>query len=307
VINYTERLTLLVRDVVARLPELRSVNPDRVLVFARPSGPRLRGLYAACHALIGSPSAPTQYTWRSRDGRIVRQSEWFVLRHPIVEINGVRIDHLISIMLPRFCTQTLQRSAKREMYARSEPWIARLDTVVHELYHIDPRDAGLRRLARADGAESRCVHNRAFYETVARLTEAYLDSRPAPDLIDFLRYDFRELTRRYGGVAAAVFRQFPAFPAPRREPASGPAPSAGVRLVRLPVERRPARFTEADLAMREFFAGGTRALGAAVVAARPVRTPQPPRLAFPPAPSRPVRPAARAPRAAFLEQLRLFE
>ena len=29
--------------------------------------------------------------------------------------------------------------------------MAKLDTVVHELYHIDPDEPGIRRVARADG------------------------------------------------------------------------------------------------------------------------------------------------------------
>ena len=57
-------------------------------------------------------------------------------------------------MLPRFCDQTLERSRKAEFYPGAPGWIAKLDTVVHELYHIDPDETGIRRFVRADGSDS---------------------------------------------------------------------------------------------------------------------------------------------------------
>ena len=52
-------------------------------------------------------------------------------------------------MLPRFCDQSLERSRKAELYPQGTPaWVAKLDTIVHELYHIDPDESGIRRVSR---------------------------------------------------------------------------------------------------------------------------------------------------------------
>ena len=44
------------------------------------------------------------------------------------------------------------------------------------------------------------------------MVRAYLDSRPDPDIYEFLRYDFEDLDERYGGVVGTTFRTFPSFP-----------------------------------------------------------------------------------------------
>ena len=69
----------------------------------------------------------------------------------IRKITKAPIKYLISFVLPRFCEQTLDRSWKAELYGRVDPWVAKLDTIVHELYHIDPVRPGIRRMERADG------------------------------------------------------------------------------------------------------------------------------------------------------------
>ena len=45
-INYTERITLLVDDLVKRVPALRYIDPTRVLVFARFGRSHADGAYA---------------------------------------------------------------------------------------------------------------------------------------------------------------------------------------------------------------------------------------------------------------------
>ena len=77
--------------------------------------------------------------------------------------------YLISFALPRFCDQSLDRSRKERFYRRaSDAWIAKLDTVIHELYHIDPEQNGIRRIERADGTYSAHCHGPQFFEQVAR-------------------------------------------------------------------------------------------------------------------------------------------
>jgi len=48
-INYTERLTALMADIVARVPALSFIDMRDVLVFARAGRSGASGPYASCH------------------------------------------------------------------------------------------------------------------------------------------------------------------------------------------------------------------------------------------------------------------
>src|SRR5476649_244300 len=118
--NYTDRLTLLMQDVVSRVPALSFIDMNDVLVFARAGRSNAEGAFATCHCLSLPPSEPGYYFWRDRQsGRITRRSEWFVTKSPTVEIDGRAIKYLISFSLPRFCDQSMSRSRKERFYRRS--------------------------------------------------------------------------------------------------------------------------------------------------------------------------------------------
>src|SRR5688500_18357565 len=110
-INYTERLSLLMEDVVARVPTLSFIDMSRVLVFARAGRTVAEGAYATCHCVSLPPSEPGYYFWRDLStGALTRRSEWFVTKSPTVRIGTQDIDYLLSFTLPRFCDQSLSRS-----------------------------------------------------------------------------------------------------------------------------------------------------------------------------------------------------
>ena len=259
-INYTERLTLLMRDIASRVPTLSFLDMADVLVFARPGRSNAEGAFATCHCLSLPPSEPGYYFWRdSRSGRITRRSEWFVTKSPSVTIGGREIKYLVSFSLPRFCDQSLDRSRKERFYRRaSDAWIAKLDTVVHELYHIDPGYSGIRRIDRGDGRYSAHCHGPHFFAQVAEMVTEYLDTRPDPLAYDFLRLDFSELERRHQGVVGASFRTFPSYPQRFVERlAMQPACETDCRLVSVEPLRpgqQPTRYSEEDLHIRRFMA-----------------------------------------------------
>ena len=96
--------------------------------------------------------------------------------------------------------KSLERSRKSDLYAADAPgWLAKLDTIVHELYHIDPDESGIRRVARSDGTDSPRSHGPNFYEDVAEMVHGYLSSGADPSLCDFLEHDFSALTALQGG------------------------------------------------------------------------------------------------------------
>ncbi|MES1255540.1 MAG: hypothetical protein ABUS56_08030 [Acidobacteriota bacterium] len=264
-INYTDHLTMLMKDIVSRVPVLSFIDTRDVLVFARFGRSHAEGAFATCHCLNLPPSEPGHYFWRDRaSGRITRRSEWFVTRSPRVSVAGRSVKYLVSFALPRFCDQSLEGSRKALLYPRLEPWVAKLDTVVHELYHIDPQLGGIRRIAREDGAYLVNSHSPRFFEQVAAIVRAYLDTHPDPGITDFLRHDFAGLEARHGGVIGASFRTFPSFPQRYIERLAEQVPAdtdAGdVKIEPLRPQRQPTVYTEDDLDLRHFSESRSRRL-----------------------------------------------
>jgi hypothetical protein len=265
-INYTEHLALLMQDVVSKVPTLSFIDMADVLVFARPGRTSAEGAFATCHCLSLPPSEPGYYFWRDRDtSRITRRSQWFVTKSPTVTVGTRQVKYMLSFTIPRFPDQSLNRSRKEKWYPRLKgPWVAKLDTVIHELYHIDPDHNGIRRIDRGDGIHSAHCHNNAFFARVAAMVAEYLDARPDRDAYDFLSYDFAELEARYGGVVGTSFRTFPSYPQRFLEPlAVQPVCEAdvpGVEIEAIRSGRQPVRYTEDDLHVRHFSKDASRRL-----------------------------------------------
>ena len=264
-INYTDSVTMLMQDIVSRVPELSFIDVADVLVFARAGRSNAEGAFATCHCLSLPASEPGYYFWRDRrTGQITRRSEWFVTKSPVVLVGTRQIKYLISFALPRFCDQSLDRSRKERYYDGDAPWIAKLDTVVHELFHIDPEQKGIRRLARADGSYSTNCHSPEFFRQVARMVRTYLDSRPEAAVYDFLQHDFASLEKRYGGVVGSSFRSFPSFPQRFIEPLAVQPPCdselAGVAVEPVRMAQQPTRYSDDDLHIRHFSRNASRRL-----------------------------------------------
>jgi len=264
-INYTDRLTLLMQDVVSRVPTLSFIDIADVLVFARAGRSNAEGAFATCHCLSLPASEPGYYFWRDRTTHtLTRRSEWFVTKSPTVFVGSREIKYMISFALPRFCDQSLDKSRKERFYPGAPGWMAKLDTVVHELYHIDPALAGIRRIEREDGTYSANCHGHRFFEQVSEMVHAYLESRPDPAVYDFLGDDFAMLTARHGGIVGTSFRTFPSFPQRYIERATEQPPcesdAEGVKVEPLRIAHQPTRYSEDDLHIREFTRDTSRRL-----------------------------------------------
>lgn len=258
-IHYTDALNDLIADIVERVHALSFIDPNRLLVFARYGRSRASGAYATCHSLNLPTSAPGYYFWRDRDtGIVTRRTECFVTKTPEVWVGQQRLDYLISFSIPRFCDQMLGMSRKSEHYRCDEPWIAKLDTVVHELYHISPGDSGLRKFESADGIDSGRSHGPHYLEEVAGFVRDYLRTQPDPRRYEFLKYDFEGLIRRYGGIAATTFRNFPSYPQRFHEVVDTQPGAPEAAIVPLSRSRQPRRYSDGDLQLRVFTPVGTR-------------------------------------------------
>jgi hypothetical protein len=261
-INYTERIALLMQDIVSKTPRLSFIDLKEVVVFGRFGRSDADGAFATCHCLTLPESEPGYYFWRDRStGELTRRSEWFVTKSPEVRIGATQIKYLISFVLPRFCDQSLERSRKADLYAPDAPgWLAKLDTIVHELYHIDPDQSGLRRFTKADGSHSPRSHGPLYYEEVAHMVTDYLRGKPDPALYSFLTDDFKALTVKHGGVVGTTFRNFPSFPQRYIQAVDMPASDPCVRIEPLKPPTQPGRYTEDDLHIRHFTENGARRL-----------------------------------------------
>lgn len=260
-INYTQCISRLMRDIVTRVPRLSYIDMDSVLVFARHGRTGCSGAFATCHSMNLPTTEPGYYYWRDRaSGRITRRSRWFVTKSPSVFVDGKRVGYLVSFSLPRYCDQSLVGSRKAKYYHNAAPWVAKLDTIVHELYHIDPLAVGIRRVERHDGATSAGSHGSSFLAEVADMVGEYFRSRPDPAVYEFLRHSFADLEKKHGGVMGTTFRTFPSYPQryidvlpPAKQP---PLPRAvRIQAIAAPVAQR--HFTEHDLIARQFFARAT--------------------------------------------------
>ncbi len=253
------------QDIVTRVPTLSFIDMSDVLVFARSGRTNAEGAFATCHCLTLPASEPGYYFWRDRTThRITRRSEWFVTKSPVVTVGPRTVKYMISFSLPRYCDQSLDHSRKERFYPGADPWIAKLDTVVHELFHIDPQFAGIRRIEREDGTYSANCHGQQFFEQVADMVHTYLNSQPPPTAYEFLCDDFATLEAKHGGVIATTFTGFPSFP--QRyierlpEQLTCEADGEGIKVEPLRVAQVPTRYTEDDLHIRRFTNGSSRRL-----------------------------------------------
>jgi hypothetical protein len=265
VINYTEHLARLMRDVIQRVPTLAFIDMADVLVFARSGRSDADGPFATCHCLAQPPSDDGYYFWRDCvSGHITRRSEWFVTQSPVVAVAGRRMKYMISFALPRFCDQSLDRTRKERFYPGAEQWMAKLDTVVHELYHIDPAECGIRRIERDDGSYLANCHSAQFFAHVTAMVSTYLRSGPDPAVYEFLRDDFDSLDRRHGGIIATTFRTFPSYPQRYITRAATQrtceADADGVVIEPIPLRQQPTYYTEQDLQTRQFLVRSSRVL-----------------------------------------------
>ncbi|MCC6165372.1 MAG: hypothetical protein IT182_18665 [Acidobacteria bacterium] len=248
--HFTHALSTLVADIVSRVPAMAHVQTERTLVFARRGRSGADGPNATCHCLTLPASEPGYYYWADAEtGALTRRSPWFVTRSPRVVIQDTPIDYMISVALPRFSDQVSRR--KRERYPGLPPWVGRLDTVVHELYHIAPDASGLRLLTRPDGTADHRAHPPQFFDDVRDLVRAYLDTSPCADVLEVVQHDFATLVARHGQVVGTTFRDA-SYPQ-RYVDVLADQPTEPTVPVE-PLKEPPGRalFTDADLVVRDF-------------------------------------------------------
>jgi predicted metallopeptidase len=172
--DFTLHMRRLCADFASRLPELAHVEMDRVAIrFCQTRRPVAHGMQASLTPLRFANGSSTT---------VRRGATWAVQQ--VFDAEGREMLYLLSFYLPRFLDL---------------PWLEKLATTVHELWHIGPDfDGDLRRFP------GRCYAHgpseERFHANQRRIVERWLAADPPAELHDFLRYDFRELQHRHGPI-----------------------------------------------------------------------------------------------------------
>lgn len=175
--DITAALTAVCVDLAAKVPDLRHIQMDRVaLSFCQTRRGSTHGMLAKLTPLRFEGGVLTT----TRDGQT-----WTIQRL----YSGAREQwYILSVYLPRFFDL---------------PFEEKINTLVHELYHISPRfDGDIRRFGGRCYAHS--ASSRAYDEIVEMFCHAYLRRRsPRSPLLKFLHHNFAELRSQHGAIIGA--------------------------------------------------------------------------------------------------------
>lgn len=172
--DFTKYMKRLCNDICRRVQSLGHIDIDRVAIgFAQARKRSQYGIYASLTPMRFEGGS--EFTMR-------RGRRWRIqnLRLPC----GNEALYIITFYMPRF-----QNLSFRD----------KLETIIHELWHINPDfDGDVRRFP------GRCFahgHSQSNYdEEVIQITDQYLLTNPSGEVCEFLRYDFKEITKRFGSV-----------------------------------------------------------------------------------------------------------
>ncbi len=178
--NFTAHMRSLCADLIARVPELGHIDLARVAIRFCQARRRVgHGLHASLTPM------------RFEGGALCcrrRGQTWTVER--LFDASGREMLYLLSFYLPRFLERPLEE---------------KLTTVVHELWHIGPAfDGDLRRHPGRCWAHT--ASQKEFDEGARRLVQGWLALDPPAATYEFLRHDFHDLERAFGGVYGQKIR-----------------------------------------------------------------------------------------------------
>ena len=138
-INYTDRVTVLMQDIVSRVPDLSFIDTADVVVFARCGRSDAEGAFATCHCLSLPPSEPGYYFWRDRGtGRSHADQNGSSRSRPCDDGRALDPGPHVAGAAPFLRSDAQPIAQGASLPGDDHAWIAKLDTVVHELFHIDP-------------------------------------------------------------------------------------------------------------------------------------------------------------------------
>ena len=193
--NLTDDIAAFCRALTAHCEDLSHVDTTRVLFGLTISRTHGRGgTFASCYPL------------RFEKGAVTRELRGRTWEWPALRVAGVEMLYYVNFYVPRFLNLSRER---------------KIETVVHELFHISPRfDGDLRRLG-----EGRCAYHgpsRAHYDRLIAPIVADARQIADPERYEFLAHTFTGLEERFGRVVGTRARRL----RPRLAEARGLMPMA---------------------------------------------------------------------------------
>ena len=184
--NYTDAIHKVCEDICFRVPEFSHVDIERVAVsYSQSRNSSSFGVYASLTPLRFENGEKT---------RLSRGKTWGIQR--LLRADGTDYLYVLFVCVPRFMDLKLTD---------------KLETIVHELYHIGPNfDGDLRRF------KGRCYahgSSRKKYDATVRVfLKKWLDQNPSPEIWDFLQMNYNELCEKFGSVAGTKIPPPKIFP-----------------------------------------------------------------------------------------------
>jgi predicted metallopeptidase len=178
--DFTYHIRRLCEDMVARSESLCHIDMERVAIsFSQTRLATKTGIFASLTPLRFAGGAA--HTVR-------RGCKWEIQK--VIDTNGRSMLYLLNFYLPRFLDLSFRE---------------KLETVIHELWHVSPRfDGDLRRLG-----ETKYAHgaSQKKYDAYVRiLADEWLALNPPERLYAFLHDNFRGLTAQHGRVIGTKIR-----------------------------------------------------------------------------------------------------
>ena len=177
-LDFNQGMHRLVGDLIREVPEFGRFDPDRILVSSSFNRSRRRtGLLAYLLPLKYKGGSPVERRVRGR-------TAYHWARLPTFR-QGREILYVIYFLLPRFLNLSFRE---------------KLETIVHELYHIHPDFNG--DLRRFKGRSQIHGSLREYEAVVKRLTSRFLESSVSMEDFAFLKKNFWHASRLWDGIEA---------------------------------------------------------------------------------------------------------
>jgi hypothetical protein len=177
-LNLTGELERLIRDIVARTPELAHVAPEKLLVCVSSGRPGSGGSLAKIH--------PLRFAGGEKSVKRRRGRRSVLCTMPTITHQGEEMLYVIYFMVPRFLELSFRE---------------KLITIFHELYHISPEcDGDIRRFPGRNYAHG--WSTKAYNLQMATLVDAYLERLPERSALDFLDGNLASLRSRHHAIVA---------------------------------------------------------------------------------------------------------
>lgn len=182
-LNLTGELERLIRDIVARTPELQHICTEKLLLCVSSGRPTAGGSLAKIHPLRFAGGEKSVQTRRGRRSVLCTM--------PTIVHQGEEMLYVIYFLVPRF----LELSFREKMI-----------TIFHELYHISPDcDGDIRRFPGRNYAHGSST--KSYNLLMGQLVDRYLERLQDHSALEFLKGNLSDLRSRHRSIVA---RRLPA-------------------------------------------------------------------------------------------------